>query len=147
MRVKNNSNLRAFEMIDNPYEISAVFRTIVDQIKGINIGVHQFDITKNLGSKAFGEIYQVNHKITQKKYSMKAINKAYIVANELYNYIESELAIKSEICSQFIVQNHFYFTNDINLFLVDDYTPYGTLSEQLNHFGSLSESRARFCIC
>ena len=40
MRVKNNSNLRAFEMIDHPYEISAVFRTIVDQIKGINIGVH-----------------------------------------------------------------------------------------------------------
>jgi len=40
MRIKNNSNLRAFEMIDITYDMSEVFRSIVDQIKGINIGIH-----------------------------------------------------------------------------------------------------------
>ena len=97
MQIKNNSNLRAFEMIDISQDMSEVFRSIVDQIKGINIGIHQFDIMKKLGSKVFGEVFQVNHMITQKKYRMKSINKSYIAENELHSYIENELSIKAEV--------------------------------------------------
>lgn len=112
-------------------------------------GLRQFNILKLIGRGAFGKVYKVFHKRSQKVFAMKVLNKKTLLRdNQIkYSMIEKEI-LQANPQDSFLLSLHFAFQTVENLFMVIDFCPNEDLSVLLNKQDRnlLPEPVARFYI-
>lgn len=112
-------------------------------------GLKHFHVLKLLGRGAFGKVYKVLHKRTQKVFAMKVLNKKNLLReNQIkYSLIEKEI-LQNNPENSFLLSLHFAFQSVDSLFMVIDYCPNEDLSVLLNKQENnlLEEQTAKFYI-
>jgi serum/glucocorticoid-regulated kinase 2 len=111
--------------------------TIKKKEKKIIINFSSFEIIDILGKGSFGKVFLVKPKfITNDNntlYAMKVINKKNLKQNKLLMYAITEFKILKMANSPFIINLHYAFQTEENLYLILDYCEGGDLSYYLNH--------------
>ena len=116
-----------------------------DSYKTKKIGKSSFDILELIGSGTFGKVYKVKSLINKKVYAMKVLNKNFLLNNNQLKYAISECNILKQANFPFIINLHYSFQTNENLYMILDYCPGGDLGFhlQLNLF---EEEDAKFYI-
>ena len=82
---------------------------------------------KALGKGAFGEVWKVTHKTTQKQYVIKVIKKKLIVDNKLVNQMNLEIEIMYKLYHPHIIKLVNHFEDDDCFYLILNYAAKGQL--------------------
>ncbi|KAL4491416.1 hypothetical protein ABPG72_008072 [Tetrahymena utriculariae] len=107
---------------------------------------NDFEIIKSLGQGAYGNVYQVQKKTSNKQFAMKAIKKSKLLQNgmDLQMLMEKNVLLKNK--HPFLVTLKYSFQSDKKLYLVMDLCKGGELLgyiSQLNRLG-ISQEVAKF---
>jgi protein-serine/threonine kinase len=108
------------------------------------ISVEDFDVLQLLGRGAFGKVFLVNHKVTQKMYAMKVINKFELGSRNHMIHTKTEREILASSASPFIIKLHFSFQSDEQLFMVMEYAKGGSLIQHLRRAKRFEEQVVQF---
>mmetsp|Transcript_22199 Transcript_22199/g.48473 ORF Transcript_22199/g.48473 Transcript_22199/m.48473 type:complete len:514 (+) Transcript_22199:245-1786(+) len=102
-----------------------------------------FSMLRVVGKGAFGKVFQVRHKATNKIYAMKVMRKEHILEREHAEYVRSEQDLLTSVTHPYIVQLRFSFQTPGKLYLVLDFINGGHLFFNLYRQGVFSEDVAR----
>lgn len=111
--------------------------------KGVDITPDMFKIESALGRGAFGKVFLVTKKDTDKQFAMKVLSKAEIIKNKITRYAVTEKNVMSKISHPFIVGLNYAFQTDDLLYLILDYCPGGNIGELLDRVNNLNEETAK----
>ena len=135
---QNNKNFEEFNLL-NKIEFEKAINLLIPVIKvekkiKANISFRDFDVIKLLGRGAFGKVYKVVHKKTNKTFAMKMIRKENLIKHqqEKYSKIERDI-LKENRNKPFLLSLHFAFQTPQYLYMVVDYCPNGDLALLLAH--------------
>ena len=104
-------------------------------------------LKKILGQGAYGKVYLVAQKSgcgMTKHYAMKVINKVDIVEQNMTEGAMVERNMLLEMSHPFILNMHYAFQTEHNLYLILDYVNGGDLFQHLSKKGYMSEKAARY---
>jgi len=107
------------------------------------LSVANFDILSVLGRGTYGKVLLVKKRSCGTLYAMKVLHKADILKRNQLRHTMTERSVLQSVRHPFIVQMHYSFQNDHQLFLVMSYLAGGELFFHLRREGQLSEPRAR----
>ncbi|CAK9023610.1 unnamed protein product [Durusdinium trenchii] len=93
-----------------------------------------FEFLVRLGRGAFGEVFQVRHKVTGKNYAMKVLHKERIMSSNLLRYAMTERNILSYIQHPYIVSLQYAFQTQKHLVLVMQFCPGGNLQQLIQRY-------------
>eukprot|EP00826_Nyctotherus_ovalis_P059807 TRINITY_DN8350_c0_g1_i3.p1 TRINITY_DN8350_c0_g1~~TRINITY_DN8350_c0_g1_i3.p1 ORF type:complete len:483 (-),score=146.72 TRINITY_DN8350_c0_g1_i3:880-2328(-) len=85
--------------------------------------IEDFELLNLIGKGAFGRVYLVKHKKTEKLYAMKALDKKRVMTQNILRYTRTERDVLCVTKHPFIVGLHFAFQNSEKLFMVMQYCP------------------------
>ena len=105
-----------------------------------------FDMLEEIGAGAFGEVYKVKHKQSQRIFAMKMLNKQRLQKQKQLKYAISEFKIMKQLDHPFIMNLFYAFQTHKFLFLVLEYCPGGDLSDLIEANQTLCEPIARFYV-
>ena len=142
--LKNNDK-KIINILDNNILNDNGTMLYEDSYKTKKIGKNSFDILELIGSGTFGKVYKVKSLIDKKVYAMKVLNKNFLINNNQLKYAISECNILKQANFPFIINLHYSFQTNENLYMILDYCPGGDLGFhlQLNLF---EEDDAKFYI-
>lgn len=116
----------------------------INSIKISEVTLEDFEILKNLGSGASGEIYLVRKKSSQKMYALKVIKKQEVSKRNQQEYAWNELIILQKHECPYIVSLRYSFQDEHHLFLVMDFLQGGDLFFHLRKEKRFTEETAAF---
>ncbi|TIA89688.1 hypothetical protein E3P99_01936 [Wallemia hederae] len=112
------------------------------------VKIEDFEMMRVLGKGCAGKVLLVKHKTNGGYFAMKAIHKRHVLAHqELLHTLTEQTVLKRmtrDVLNPFIVQLHYSFHDESDLFLAMDFHPGGDLATQLSRWGRLGRDRARF---
>jgi len=103
-----------------------------------------FDILKHIGEGAYGKVYQVQCRESDRIYAMKVLKKHHLLKTNSVGYTITERDILRKMKHPFIIQLHNTFQSQERVGFVMDYVSGGQLFFHLRREAILSESVARF---
>ncbi|TIB97764.1 kinase-like protein [Wallemia mellicola] len=116
--------------------------------KQAKVKIQDFEMMRVLGKGCAGKVLLVKHKSNGGYFAMKAIHKRHVLAHqELLHTLTEQTVLKRmtrDVLNPFIVQLHYSFHDESDLFLAMDFHPGGDLATQLSRWGRLGRDRARF---
>jgi len=103
-----------------------------------------FELLKLVGKGSFGKVMQVRYKKTGEIFAMKVLSKAHIVEHNEVEHTLAELHILQKLHHPFLVNLHYSFQTNEQLYFVLDFVNGGELFFHLQHEKRFSVERARF---
>lgn len=114
------------------------------QLPTNEIGINDFELLKLLGQGAFGKVFLVRHKTTNKLYAMKVLRKENIIEMDQLEHTKTEKMILQHVNHPFIVALEFAFQTIDKLYFVMEFMKGGELFNYLSHIGKITEKDAKF---
>ena len=106
-----------------------------------------FQYKKIIGKGGFGKVWKVLHKKSKNIYAMKEMSKVKVLFKKSEVSIKNERTLLSKMFHPFIINMHYSFQDDDNLYLVMDYLSGGDLRYQYCLDKDFNEEQAKFFIC
>ena len=107
---------------------------------------NSFEYISIIGRGGFGKVWKVLYKKHNTYYAMKEMSKTKIIDKKSENSIKSERSLLSKIHHRFIINMHFAFQDNDNLYLVSDLLTGGDLRYQICKFRKFTENQTKFFI-
>ena len=108
---------------------------------------NNFDFLYVIGKGGFGKVWKVKSKKTKISYALKEMSKLKVIDKKSIKSINSERELLSKLHHPFIVNMHFAFQDNENLYLVMDLLTGGDLRFHISRHKKFSEEQTRFFIC
>ena len=102
--------------------------------------IREYEIIKEIGQGAFGSVYLVKHQETNKKYTIKIVNKEFLARTERFQEPLIERVILTTCKHPSIVKLFSSFQSKCNLFFVLEYIPNKDLFYLLKKTNKLPEN-------
>lgn len=106
--------------------------------------IKNFQILKTLGTGSFGKVVLVQHKTSENYYAMKVLDKQKIVKLKQVDHTLNEKRILDAIHFPFLVNLKFYFKDNTNLYMIQDFIQGGEMFTHLRRMGKFNETFASF---
>ena len=108
---------------------------------------NNFDFLYVIGKGGFGKVWKVKSKKTKLLYALKEMSKLKVIDKKSIKSINSERELLSKLHHPFIVNMHYAFQDNENLYLVMDLLTGGDLRFHISRHKKFSEEQTRFFIC
>ena len=108
---------------------------------------NNFDFLYVIGKGGFGKVWKVKSKKTKINYALKEMSKLKVIDKKSIKSINSERELLSKLHHPFIVNMHYAFQDNENLYLVMDLLSGGDLRFHISRHKKFSEEQTRFFIC
>ena len=108
---------------------------------------NNFDFLYVIGNGGFGKVWKVKSKKTKITYALKEMSKLKVIDKKSIKSINSERELLSKLHHPFIVNMHYAFQDNENLYLVMDLLTGGDLRFHISRHKKFSEEQTRFFIC
>ena len=105
-----------------------------------------FDFLYVIGKGGFGKVWRVRYKRTQEIFALKEMSKKKILDKKSEFSINNERVFLSKLRHPFLVNMHYAFQDNDNLFLVIDNLNGGDLRYHCSRYRKFSEEQTRFFI-
>ena len=112
--------------------------------KNLNRNMFNFDYV--IGKGGFGKVWRIEEKKTHEAYALKEMSKTKIIDKKSEKSINGEREFLSYLHHPFIVNMHYAFQDNDNLYLVMDLLTGGDLRYHCSRYRSFSEEQTRFFI-
>ena len=112
----------------------------------IEITRNTFDYISIIGRGGFGKVWKVYHKQFKKFYAMKEMSKPKIIDKKSEHSIKAERDLLSRINHKFLINMHFAFQDNDNLYLVIDLLTGGDLRYHICKHKKFTEEQTKFFI-
>ena len=99
-----------------------------------------------IGRGGFGKVWKVTYKKNCKQYAMKEMSKTKIIDKHSVNSVKSERDLLSKMNHPFIINMHFAFQDNTNIYLVMDLLTGGDLRYHLCFCRRFTEEQTKFFI-
>ena len=138
--------------INNKEETNKTIKTNCNISKDITINNNyildrnMFKFNYVIGKGGFGKVWQVKYKKTNQSYALKEMSKRKILDKKSEKSINNEMLILKKLNHPFIVNMHYAFQDNDNLYLVIDFLPGGDLRFHCSRYRTFSEEQIRFFI-
>lgn len=109
-------------------------------------GIEDFELLKPISKGAFGHVYLVRRKGTDKLFAMKAMRKTDVLHKNMIEQVVAERDALAVTKSPFVVQLFYSFQSKSNIFLVMEYLIGGDCKSLLHNLGYFDEELARIYI-
>ena len=121
-----------------------------DQIQNISqsttLSKNLFKFMYVIGKGGFGKVWKVQYKKTKETFALKEMSKLKIIDKKSEKSINSEREFLSFLQHPFIVNMHYAFQDNNNLYLVMDMLSGGDLRYHISRYRRFSEEQTRFFI-
>ena len=107
---------------------------------------NMFEFNTVIGKGGFGKVWKVQYKKTNEYFALKEMSKRKILDKKSEKSINSERKFLSILNHPFIVNMHYAFQDNDNLYLVMDMLSGGDLRYHCSRYRSFSEEQTRFFI-
>ena len=108
---------------------------------------NNFDFLYVIGKGGFGKVWKVKSKKTKISFALKEMSKLKVIDKKSIKSINSERELLSKLHHPFIVNMHYAFQDNENLYLVMDLLTGGDLRFHISRHKKFSEEQTRFFIC
>ncbi|XP_065908999.1 cAMP-dependent protein kinase catalytic subunit beta-like [Dysidea avara] len=108
--------------------------------------VNDYNKIRTIGVGHFGRVVLVQHKTSKLFLAMKVVNKRKVVKEKYIKHVIYEKEVLQSLRSQYVVNLHYCFKDNCNLYYLLDYVPGGDLFTYMQRVHYLDEDHARFCI-
>ncbi|KAI9007462.1 kinase-like domain-containing protein [Phycomyces nitens] len=108
------------------------------------VDLNHFHLLRAIGKGAFGKVRVIQHKKTKQFYALKYIRKDACIRKKAVKHVIAERQLLQNINYSLVVNMHYAFQDDENLFMALDLMPGGDLRFLLENIGTLSELEVRF---
>ncbi|KAL0073607.1 kinase-like protein [Phycomyces blakesleeanus] len=108
------------------------------------VDLNHFHLLRAIGKGAFGKVRMIQHKRTKRYYALKYIRKDTCIHKKAVKHVIAERHMLENINYSLVVNMHYAFQDDENLFMALDLMPGGDLRFLLENIGTLSELEVRF---
>lgn len=98
--------------------------------------------SKPLGQGAFGEVFKVRHKVSNKDFAIKVIKKRKIVERRMLAQLRREIRIMYSLRHPNIISLYSHFEDSDNFYLILEFAPGGQLYTRLKKFKTMPEAVA-----
>ena len=105
-----------------------------------------FEFMTVIGKGGFGKVWKVQYKKTKEYFALKEMSKRKILDKKSEKSINSEMKFLSILNHPFIVNMHYAFQDNDNLYLVIDLLSGGDLRYHCSRYRTFSEEQTRFFI-
>ena len=133
---------RTLQPFNHGEELVAVHACAAPMQPGISLD--HFLPIKLIGKGGFSKVFEVRKRDSGQLYAAKVMNKAFLLSEEKATQVLTELQILTCTVHPFLIQLHWAFQTDTELFLVLDFCPGGELFYHLHSLGRLTEEQAKF---
>ena len=144
MELNLNLDTNEKEEDTNPKNNSIKNDIINNQENDLNRNMFEF-ITV-IGKGGFGKVWKVQYKKTKEYFALKEMSKRKILDKKSEKSINSERKFLSILNHPFIVNMHYAFQDNDNLYLVMDMLSGGDLRYHCSRYRTFSEEQTRFFI-
>ena len=110
------------------------------------INKNHFSFLYVIGRGGFGRVWKVLHKKSKVVYALKEMSKLKIIDKKSEKSINSERELLTKLRHPFIVNMHYAFQDNDNLYLVMDMLGGGDLRYHVSRYRRFSEDQTRFFI-
>ena len=107
---------------------------------------NMFEFNYIIGKGGFGKVWRVRYKKTKEIFALKEMSKKKIIDRKCEKSINNERIFLSKLHHPFIVNMHFAFQDNDNLYLVIDILNGGDLRYHCSLYKKFSEEQTRFFI-
>ena len=125
-------------------------RFFIDNIKNNSnnntLNKNLFEFKYIIGKGGFGKVWQVLYKKTRELFALKEMSKQKILDKKSEKFINNELLLLKKLYHPFIVNMHYAFQDNYNLYLVIDFCAGGDLRYHCSRYRIFSEEQTRFFI-
>ena len=111
-----------------------------------NLNRNMFEFITVIGKGGFGKVWKVQYKKTEEYFALKEMSKRKILDKKSEKSINSERKFLSILNNPFIVNMHYAFQDNDNLYLVMDMLSGGDLRYHCSRYRTFSEEQTRFFI-
>ena len=111
-----------------------------------NLNREMFEFITVIGKGGFGKVWKVQYKKTNEYFALKEMSKRKILDKKSEKSINSERQFLSLLNHPFIVNMHYAFQDNDNLYLVMDMLSGGDLRYHCSRYRTFSEEQTRFFI-
>ena len=111
-----------------------------------NLNREMFEFITVIGKGGFGKVWKVQYKKTKEYFALKEMSKRKILDKKSEKSINSEMKFLSILNHPFIVNMHYAFQDNDNLYLVMDMLSGGDLRYHCSRYRTFSEEQTRFFI-
>lgn len=108
------------------------------------VGAEDFELLKLVGKGSFGKVMQVKMKSTGEIFAMKVLSKKHIVDHQEVIHTMSEKSILQKLHHPFLVNLHYSFQTDEELYFILDFVNGGEVFYHLQREKHFSLERVRF---
>ena len=108
---------------------------------------NNFDFLYVIGKGGFGKVWKVKSKKTKMSYALKEMSKLKVIDKKSIKSINSERELLSKLHHPFLVNMHYAFQDNENLYLIMDLLTGGDLRFHISRHKKFSEEQTRFFIC
>ena len=105
------------------------------------INRNAFEFLYVIGKGGFGKVWKIKHKITQRIYACKEMNKTKIIDKNLEKNIMIERELLAKLKFKFIVNMHYAFQDYYKLYLIMDLLSGGDLRYMIGKHRRFSEEQ------
>ena len=110
------------------------------------INKNMFEFNYIIGKGGFGKVWRVKYKKTKEIFALKEMSKRKIIDKKSVKSINNERVFLSKLHHPFLVNMHFAFQDQDNLYLVIDILNGGDLRFHCSRYRTFSEEQTRFFI-
>ena len=110
------------------------------------INKNMFEFNYIIGKGGFGKVWRVKYKKTKEIFALKEMSKRKIIDKKSVKSINNERVFLSKLHHPFLVNMHFAFQDQDNLYLVIDILNGGDLRFHCSRYRIFSEEQTRFFI-
>ena len=107
---------------------------------------NMFKFNYVIGKGGFGKVWQVLYKKTKELFALKEMSKRKILDKKSEKSVTNELLLLKKLNHPFIVNMHYAFQDNENLYLVIDFLSGGDLRFHCSRYRTFSEEQTRFFI-